>query len=213
MAKKKKRTTRKKAQNQAPQHALPAGFWSQVGAVALIALSILLVVAWFGVGGPVLDWLQSASLSTIGYATYAVPLLATYVAVEVFRAEKNKLPFVMKFASILLLVWFAGLFGLLKAADGTTTGGFVGDTANSAMLQLVQGGVAAFVYVLLIIFTILFVLRLSPMAIITWLREILRTQDFDEQKANVEIMKKAANKNGSSSDVADHEAQCRRPDT
>jgi hypothetical protein len=52
MPKKKKKSTRKKASVAAtPQHSLPSGFWAQVGAVFLVVLSLLLVVAWFDVGG------------------------------------------------------------------------------------------------------------------------------------------------------------------
>ena len=189
---KRKRTSRKKAPvKSTPQHALPIGFWSQVGALFLIAFSFLLILGWFQVGGPVLDWLYQAALNTIGYAVYVVPLLFIYVAVEVFRAEDNRLPFVMKFATAVALVWFAGLFGLLKNKEGSTTGGFVGDLANSGLLMLVNGGVAAFVYILLIIITALFIIRVSPFTIIKKLWELSR-RDTSEQEANVSVMRNAA---------------------
>ncbi|HEX6416206.1 MAG TPA: DNA translocase FtsK 4TM domain-containing protein [Candidatus Saccharimonadales bacterium] len=188
---KKKKSSRGKAKASAPQHALPAGFWAQVGAVFLIAISVLLVLAWFGAGGPVLEWLHQTAISTIGYAVYVVPLLFIYVAVEIFRAENNRLPFVMKAATALLIVWVAGLFGLMKNGEGKTTGGFVGDAANSAMLALVDGGVAAFIYVLLILVTALFVLRVSPITVIKKLWELSRTNE-SEQEQNVKVMRRAA---------------------
>ena len=189
---KKKKTARSKGKvKSGPQHSLPAGFWAQVGAVLLIAISILFVVAWFKAGGPVLEWLYNASLATVGYGMYVVPVLFVYVAVEIFRAENNRLPFVMKLATALLIVWFAGLFGLMKNDAGATTGGFVGDTINSGMLALVNSGVAAFVYVLLIIITALFVLRLSPITVIKKLWELSR-REVGEQDENVKVMKKAA---------------------
>lgn len=189
MAKKKK--SRKKAVKQTAQHALPDGFWAQVGAVFLIAISILFVVAWFGAGGPVLEWIHMAAQSAIGYAVYVVPLLFIYIAVEIFRAEDNRLPFVVKLATVLMIVWFAGLFGLMQQADGVNTGGAVGDIANSAMLALVNSGVAAFLYVLLIAITTLFVLSISPITVIQSLWEMMR-RDTSEQDANVKVMRKAA---------------------
>jgi len=195
MAKRKTTRTRKRKgakKADAPQHTLPAGFWGQVSAVLLLALSGLLVVAWFGVGGPVLEWVQQASLNTIGYATYVVPLVASYVAIEVFRSEENRLPWVVKTASVLFILWWAGLFGLMQMADGEPAGGFAGATLNSGMLALVEGGVAAFIYVLLLVLTALFVLRLSPLTIFTSLKELLASSLDSEQKANVEVMKKAA---------------------
>jgi S-DNA-T family DNA segregation ATPase FtsK/SpoIIIE len=189
MAKKKKRNTKKKQQS--PQHSLPAGFWTQVGAVALIALSLLFVVAWFGAGGPVIEWLNNASLDIIGYATYILPLLFLYIAIEIFRAEDNRLPLAMKFASLLLVLFSSGLFGLYKNGDGEPRGGVIGETLNSGLLALVDTGVAAFVYVFLIVVTLLFVARINPKTIFDAVRYLLRPGDTD-QKENVKIMKKAA---------------------
>jgi len=192
MAKKKKRSSsKKKVVNTSPQHVLPEGFWSQVGAVLLIGFSLMIVLGWFGLGGPVLDWLNEATMSTIGYGVYVVPVVFIYVAVEIFRATNNRIPFVMKLATAVELVWFAGLFGLLKASDGKTTGGFVGETVNSGMSQLVDGGVAAFIYILLILLTALFIIRVSPITIIKKIWEISRrdTKEIDE---NVKVMRNAA---------------------
>ena len=191
MAKKKKSSRKKAPVKQSPQHSLPAGFWAQVGAVFLVAISILLVVAWFGAGGPILNWLQAAGINTIGYAVYIIPVLFTYVAIEIFRADNNRIPFVVKFATTLLIVWFAGLFGLMKNDAGEPTGGFVGETANSAMLALVESPVAAFIYILLILVTALFVLRVSPHTVIEKIRELTRT-DSGDQDSNVKVMRKAA---------------------
>jgi len=192
MAKRKKSShSRGKAKVQTPQHSLPSGFWAQVGAVMLLAVSVLFVLAWFGAGGPVLEWLHRATLNSIGYAMYVIPLLFVYIAVEVFRAENNRLPFVMKLATTLLIVWFAGLFGLMKNSAGQTTGGFVGSAVNGGMLALVNTGVAAFIYVLLILITTLFVVRVSPFAVIKKLWEVSR-RELSEQEANVQVMRKAS---------------------
>lgn len=191
MAKKRKSTRKKAPVKAAPQHSLPDGFWAQVGAVFLIAISILFVVAWFGAGGPILEWLHQAALSTVGYAVYVLPLLFVYIAVEIFRADNNRISFVVKFAAFLMIVWMAGLFGLMKNTEGKTTGGFIGDIANGAMLALVDSGVAAFVYVLLICITALFVLRISPITVIKKLWELSR-RDTEEQDANVRVMRSAA---------------------
>lgn len=192
MAKRKKHSRKKApAKVAAPQHSLPDGFWSQVGAVFLVAISLLFVVAWFGAGGPVLDWLHQTTLSIIGYAVYVLPFLFVYVAVETFRAEDNRLPFVMKLATITSIVWFAGLFGLLTNSEGKTTGGSVGELINGATLSLVNSGVAAFVYVLLILVTVLFIIRVSPITVIKKLWGLSR-RDQAEQESNVKVMRNAA---------------------
>lgn len=187
---KRKRVTKKKKSVKAssPQHHLPAGFWQQVAALALIAISVLLVVAWFGVGGPVLEWVQQAALAIIGYAVFAVPLLFTYVAVEIFRAEENKLPHVMKAATGLLIVWLAGLFGLIPGTP--SNGGWVGENLNTLTLSLVDAPVAGFVYTVLIIVTVLFVVRVSPFTLIKKVWELVQTEKFDDN--NVKVMKQAS---------------------
>jgi DNA segregation ATPase FtsK/SpoIIIE, S-DNA-T family len=186
---KRKRTTRKA--KAAPQHSLPVGFWSQVGAVLLIAISLLLVIAWFGAGGPILEWLHKAALAMIGYAVFVTPLLFVYGAVETFRAENNRLPFVVKLATALMIIWFAGLFGLIKDDAGHVLGGFVGSAVNGGMLALVDAGVAMFIYVLLIIITALFVLRISPMTVIRSFSQAVR-RDLSEEEENVKVMRRAA---------------------
>jgi len=188
MSKKKKRS--KKLDN-TPKHSLPAGFWSQVGALALIAISILLVVAWFNAGGPVLEWLNSVALQYIGYSLFVVPALFFYVAVEIFRAEDNRLPFVMKLATASAILWFSALFGLFKNEAGQTTGGVVGDFINNLMLALVDSSIAAFVYILMIFVTILFILRISPFTVIKKIWQLSRHDTTDED-SNINVMRNAA---------------------
>ncbi len=190
MAKRRRKTKKRAVQNN-PSHVLPAGFWQQVIALGLIAVSILLIVAWFGVGGPVLEWIQDATLASIGYAVYVVPFLFVYVAVEIFRAEQNKLPLIMKVATGLLLLWLAGLVGLIF---GATNGGWVGQNLNELVLALVESPIAVFVYILLVLVTVLFVVRVSPIVLIQKLWHIVQTEEFDD--SNVEIMKRASESNG-----------------
>lgn len=185
----KKKTTRGRSKkNQAPQHELPSGFWSQVAAVGLIAFSLLLVVSWFGGGGDFLNWIRDASLRIIGYATYVVPVVAIYVAVQVFRVEANKLPGIMKFASILVILWFSGLFGLFREDGQASTGGVIGDTLNSVMTNLVNMPVAVFIYILLIVVTSLFVLRLSFQDV----ANSFKRKEAPDDAENVKVLRKSA---------------------
>ncbi len=204
MAKRKTTRKRKNARKiEAPAHTLPQGFWGQVGAVVMIASALLLIVAWFGVGGPVMRWVQSASLASIGYAVYVIPFLFAYLAIEIFRSEENNLSVVIKLASMMLVLWLAGLFGLLRDGASGSHGGFVGDTMNSGVLALVSSGVAAFIYGLMIVLTLLFVLRLSPLAILRWIGGLFSSSEEDEQEANVKIMKKAAEAPTKSADIGE----------
>lgn len=190
MAKKKKSLRKKTPPKQAPKHNLPDGFWAQITAVFLIALSVLFVISWFGAGGPVLRWLEESALASIGYAFYMLPAILMYVAVDIFRSETGRLSLAMRLATVLLILWFSALFGLLKNGEGTT-GGFTGDLINSGVLALINSSVAAFLYTLLIAVTVLFMLRVSPFTIIKKIWELAR-RDTEEQEANSKVMKNAA---------------------
>ena len=194
---KKRKSTRKKSVSTAPKHDVPSGFWAQVGAVLLVVLSLLLMVAWFGVGGPVLEWLHKATLSMLGYAMYGLPILLIYIAVEIFRAENNRLPLAMKLAAILEVVWLSGLFGLLKTPTRPNAGGFIGDTANRAMSAMVDPGIAALIYVVLIVITALFITQTSPFMVIKKIAEALK-RDHSEDDKNAAVMKKAAREDAAS---------------
>lgn len=187
----KKRKKKKSTKSVKPQHQLPEGFWAQVGAVLLIVLAILLVVAWFGAGGPVLEWLNGASQATIGYATYALPAVFCYMAVEIFRAENNKLPFMLKVGIVIEIIWLAGLMGLLKTETRPEAGGFVGDLMNQVMLGLVSPAIAVLLYVVLAIITSLAVIRVSPFVVIGKIGELIK-RDTTEDDKNSAVMKKAS---------------------
>lgn len=189
MAKRKK--GRKKSAQPAPQHSLPTGFWSQVFAVILIAFGVLLVVSWFGAGGPFFTTVQDIANRTIGMALYVLPILCIYLGIETFRVEDNKVSGLVKFGSILVILWFAGLFGLVRAQGAPSTGGVVGDSLNSLVLSLVNQPVATFTYILLIILTTLFIAKVSPITVIQKLWSLVRA-DRAEQQANVEVMRRAA---------------------
>jgi len=204
MAKKKTTRTRKStkttrtaraskaAKAPAPQHEVPSGFWPQVAAVLLMALSALLVVSWFGAGGPLLNQMLEVSKRTIGWAVYIVPVVGLYVAVRIFGAENNRLPAVMKFASILIVIWFSGLFGLFREKGAPSTGGVVGDGLNSVVLSLVNIPVGVFIYILLIAITLLFVLQLRFSDIAAMFKTAVASNEKAENEANVQVMRKAA---------------------
>ncbi len=197
---KKRKTTRKRGaakKKQQVEHTLPTGFWPQVGAVVLLAFALLLV-AMFGAGGPILEWIFTATMSTIGWATYVVPVVFVFVAVQIFRAEENRIPGVMQFATVLLIVWVAAFLGLFvenpqsfaATAQAGRGGGFVGWLVDQGMLAMLNTTVTGFILALLIFITSLFVLRVSPKSIFTFLVNIFKQEDLDEK--NIETMRRAA---------------------
>ncbi|MCA9338849.1 DNA translocase FtsK 4TM domain-containing protein, partial [Candidatus Saccharibacteria bacterium] len=198
MAKKKKTTRRKKkTEVAAPQHLLPEGFWSQVIAVVLAATALLLIVAMFGAGGPVLEWFYMVIRSTIGWTVYALPFLLVFITVEIFRAEENKLPIVMPIASVLWVVWLAAFLQLFAPSQFMSTatdgqgGGLVGWFLDQILLSLVSSTVAGFILGILIFITTLFVLRLSPSILFSYIAEMFKRDESDINEKNAETMRAA----------------------
>ncbi|MFZ2494341.1 MAG: DNA translocase FtsK 4TM domain-containing protein [Candidatus Saccharimonadales bacterium] len=196
MAKKKKRSSKKVDK---PQHQVPDGFWRQVWAVGFVVLALLLVVAMFGSGGPLLDWILGAFKALFGGAVYVLPLFFVFIAVSTFKAEENRVATVMKFASLLVVVWLAGLFGVFSGqpdnseiAQEGAGGGLIGWLVNQAMLSLVNTSVASFIYIVLIIITLLFVLAIPPQAIIDFFRNLFVRDSDPTMERNAAIAEKAS---------------------
>lgn len=192
MAKKKKTSRKKKAPiKQVPQHSLPSGFWTQVGAVVLIVIAFLFVVSWFSAGGPVLEWLHNIAIQFIGYSIYVLPFILVFIAVEIFRSEDNRIPLIIKIASASLVIWFSGLFGVFGVEAGQHNGGVLGDLVNSLTLSLLNPTISALIYILLIIFTAMFIFSISPVVVIQKIWGLIR-HDYSEDESNVRVMRKAA---------------------
>lgn len=187
----KKKKSKKDLDNKAPKHQLPGGFWRQVAAVFMIALAIMLVTSWFGSGGRVLNVIHDAAGSFFGHARYLLPFVLIFLSVATFRSENNRVPIVVIIATLLSIVWFSGLFGIFTDATDQATGGTLGAFANSLLLPLVSSNIAIFIYILLIFITTLFVLSISPAAVIRKIASALRSNRVDEEdKKNAKLMKK-----------------------
>lgn len=197
MAKRKKRASRKSTKHTS-QHVLPDGFWPQVTGVVLVVSALLLLIAIFGAGGSFLDWLLGVSMSTFGLATYILPLLFLFVAVSIFKAENNKIPFVMKFATVLLVIWLAGFIGITgdqpsnsDLASSGQSGGLVGWMANQFMLAILNVTTGAIVYVVLIVITLLFVLRISPQVVIQSFADLFKREESPVREGNAAVAARA----------------------
>ena len=108
---KRKKGRRKSPRDVAPEHELPGGFWRQVSAILMIAISIVLVMTWFGSGGTLLNDFHKFGFWVIGYATFSIPVILVYLAVKIFRSTDNRLPAVIWIVSFLMIFWLSGLFG------------------------------------------------------------------------------------------------------
>lgn len=191
MARKRKSKSRKNSKKEPIERSLPVGFWPQTGAVTLIAFSILLVVSWFGFGGPAFDWALDFLKSIIGLASYILPFVLIYIAIQIFKSEDNKLSLLMKFTSVLLVLWVSGLTGLFRQDGGATTGGVIGDGLNTIMLSLVNVPVGVMIYVLLTVATLFAMIGVTYREVFGGIKNLFSRQASEDVENN-DIMRKAA---------------------
>ena len=193
---KRKRQSRKPVKT-TPKHSVPDGFWPQVGAVLLIVLAILLVVAKLGGGGPFLEAIDQGGSFLLGWALYIMPVLFIFLAVETFRAEHNKTPAVQRFGIGLLAVLFAGSMQMFLPdptimSDSGKGGGVVGFALGSAVLSMLDKEIAAFVLIVLEFITALFVLKVSPMSIGRSIAAMFEREESELKLGNTAVAKAAA---------------------
>ena len=182
----------KAAKDTAVEHELPGGFWRQVIAVLMIALAVFFVLTWFGSGGKVLNDGDAANFFLIGYAKFLMPVLLVYLAVKIFRTPGNKLPIAVWLASFLMICWVAGIVGIPTIGQEQPTGGVLGAGLNTVAIQILEPGVAVFIYIVLIFITALFILQVSPVQVFKKFASIFKSSKKDEDAENAKLMKKAA---------------------
>lgn len=184
-----KKRGKKKNKEVGKVHELPGGFWRQIVALLMVAIAILFVLTWFGGGGTILESIHSGGLFLIGYAIYLLPVLLVYLAVSIFRSDDNKLPVTVWAASILMIVWLAGAFGIPTIGQADPTGGILGEFLNKAITQLVNPSVAMFVYVVLSLITVLFILAINPKVLFQAVARLFRTSRAKEDSENAKVMR------------------------
>ncbi|MDO4901989.1 MAG: DNA translocase FtsK 4TM domain-containing protein [bacterium] len=189
MAKKstKKSTKSKSAPARAPM--LPAGFWEQVFAVFLGIFSLFLVMAWFGIGGQAMAVIHSGIQTFMGWAVFFLPFVLIFLSVEIFRDEKNKLPYGKAVAFFFALIFIASFFGLFKGRSGVAFGGMLGSFTNNFALQIVNPFVAGIVYLFAATTIIFAIFGIMPIDAIKKIGEMLKTADFEKsEKGNKKVL-------------------------
>lgn len=154
-----------------PKHDVPYGFWAQIGAILMLAASVFLVLSWFDKGGAFLALVFKIGYRLIGIGYFFLPPITVYLAVLVFRSSENRIPKSVLMGSFLMLVWLACAGGVLPdiikvfPKDG---GGLIGGWAYDALVgsQWLTPGVALFGFILVMLITELFILKMSPLAVL-----------------------------------------------
>ena len=182
----KKRGRKKKSEEIANKHELPGGFWRQIMAFLMIVLAILLVVSWLGSGGVALQTTDEFLMHIFGYTKYLFPVILVYLAVLIFRAPDNRVDPSVWVASILIIFWFCGIFGVPSYEKAVQTGGVIGEGMNSVVVKNLDQPVSILIYIVLIIITALFMYAETPAALFRKIGSMFKTKEKEDvENANV----------------------------
>ena len=186
----KKSSSKKKSTREvAPKREMPNGFWPQVVAVLMIALSVLLVVTWFNKSGTVLQNIHQFGFRLMGYSIYLLPVILTYISVMIFKSENNRLSPSIWISAILMLFWCAGIFGVPTFNHANPTGGIIGESLNMMFVQMTTTGITVFIYIVLIFITALFMYGKTPATVFKSLASLFKNDEKEDAK-NAKIVKK-----------------------
>ncbi len=194
----KKKSAKKKGVKPAPKHSLPDGFWPQVGAVVLVVLAFLLTLGILNTGGPFPVATKDLAAYLFGWSMYALPLLLVYRAVQVFQAEENRVPAVVTAATVLFALFMAGFMQLMSAhpenldlAQAGGGGGVLGWLAGQGMLTMVNAQVGAMVMVFGMLIASLFIMSVSPKAIIDKIAQLFIREKSPSLDNNASVAERA----------------------
>jgi len=157
MAKKKKKSTRKKIDVQSvPAERSP--FLDYSGAVLLLLLAVFLLIGGFGTGGKLPVGLFHGAYWAIGWAAYLLPISLAYWGIFKFKVEDRRLPTgrLLGFLSFLLAAsaWFYLAF-INQSTAGAWLGGHggsIGKNLGGITLGALDKMPAAFFFFVLTVF-------------------------------------------------------------
>jgi S-DNA-T family DNA segregation ATPase FtsK/SpoIIIE len=172
-------------------------FGRQIFAIFLALFSILLFIGLFGAGGVAIAKIGEIFKMIFGYAAWIMAILLFWQAVQIiFHREDARISAGTWISIFAFLSLFSGLFQLMRA-DPTSKefldagGGMVGWFLDYFFVPVMEKGVLALIYVVLILVLSMFALSLSPRDVFTKIGEFFKRDDKTE-KENKKVVQELA---------------------
>lgn len=154
------------------KHMVPDGFWSQVGSMLLLVLSLIIILSLAGVRGSFTDAIVDGLYSIIGNSVYILPVVLIWISIKRFTSKEGRIPYSVIINCIILVVMISILFnGFIT--DG---GGILGSYLGNLMAGLISGPGSLLLALAVSAINILFILSISP-------RELYEKTMFSYQDA------------------------------
>jgi S-DNA-T family DNA segregation ATPase FtsK/SpoIIIE len=193
MAKKKKKS-RGSSKEVTPKHEVPSGFGRQVFAISLTLLAILIAIAAFGARGSLLTTIFQYGEGFLGYSMYALIIILPILTVKIFRAYNYKLPFVVWFWTLILIVCISGI-SALPTIDGPiseSTGGLLGGWLSKVLVDALSIWGAAIIYVFVTFIIGAYLLSKDFKTMFINFGNLFKTTRTREDKQNAKVAGKIA---------------------
>jgi hypothetical protein len=113
--------------------------------------------------------------SLFGVGVWLLPVVLFYWGFLIFKRPDNRVPLVIGLASILMLVWWIGLFNEFSA------GGEVGEKIGGILVENFGMFLSGLIFLTLIAITSFFMFSISPVTVVKKIANGLRTTHFDEK--------------------------------
>ncbi len=198
MAKRKKRSSKKKASKKAPARVPkePNMLVRQTASVLMIVVAVFLLLGGFGTGGSLPVGMFDLVYDLLGGAAYLTPVALTYWGVHKLRAEEHDLEAWRVLSMSLLLVvfsvWLHVLTATEDAVDGWVDGkgGALGELIGGLSLGLFDKIPAAILFFALLILVLFWTFGWPLKALLTpFKRREREDTDMEELKAKTEESK------------------------
>lgn len=192
MAKKKKRSSAKGrgAKKSAPkaQHILPEGWWEQIVSIVLMLGAVILVLAMFGLAGPLPDVIFDSTRRLFGYGAYLLPVVLTVLVAQKLLSEDNKLALRVYAGGFITIASLSSLLHLFVNESESQSvieqgkgGGVIGAGIDQFLAGFLSPIAAGFVLLAIFLVSILFILKIPLIDVLKAFFSMFRREDYGDE--------------------------------
>ncbi len=195
MAKRKqtrKRNSRAKKAEPKAQHILPEGWWQQVVSVVIGITALLLILAMFGLAGPLPAGLLEATRTLFGYAAFVLPLVLLLLMAQKFISDDNRLSFSVYMGALIFMISLSSFIHLFvdpltatETVEAGAGGGMVGQATDTFLRGFLSNIAAGFILFALILLSILFILKIPVKEVFKAFFSIFKREDLGDETPEV----------------------------
>lgn len=193
MAKKKKRSNKKKVQ-EAPVSQSP--FWPLTGAILLFVVALFALLGGFGTGGALPKGIFNGLFWTLGWAAYLTPVALVYWGVYKFTSEDHHMPRAKIISLVGALAFIASLmftaFASSEATAAGTTwtgghGGSVGKLFGAVVLGALDKFPASVLFFVVSLLAVFFAFGISPKVLLKLAGLIKRPEREEREGGDIDL--------------------------